>query len=1704
VNDLIHTSGIVTLSVGGEPTGETDPIGAGGADQPNQGLTATDDPDSSGNMTVDMGFIKPVSLGSTAWLDSDEDGVQDASEPGIAGATVTLLNDNGTVFDSNPNLTGIQALTDVTDADGQYNFNDIPEGDYRVQIDLSTATNTNANTFVPTPTQVADPDAAGPGQDNNTDSNIDTAFDPNTNDQIHTSGVITLSVGGEPTGETDPIGAGGVDQPNQALTAANQPDADGNMTVDFGFMEPVSLGSIVWLDSDADGTQDSLEPAIAGVTVTLLNDDGTVYDSDPVAAGVQSLTDVTDASGYYNFNGLPEGDYRVQVNLNTATSHTGGYLEATPTQVADPDAAGPGQDNNTDSNIDNTAPGHNPAGNIYQSGIVTLSTGGEPTSEANTIAGGSDQPNQTTAQPDVNGNMTVDFGFIQPVSLGSTIWQDLNGNGTQDAAEPGILGATITLLNDNGTVFDSDPNTSGIQSLTDTTDADGQYNFDGLPPGDYRVQVDLATVASGGDLFPSPVQVADPDAAGPGQDNNTDSNIDLGFDANLNDQVHTSGVVTLASGLEPTGETDPIGAGGADQPNQGLTGTDDPDNSGNMTVDMAFVKPVSIGSTVWEDSNGDGVQDDNELIITGATVTLLNDDGTVFDSDPYTAGVQALTDSTDIEGQYNFNDMPPGDYRVQVDLSTVTGGANFVPTLNQVADPDAAGPGQDNNTDSNLDIAFDTNLADSIHTSGIVTLTAGGEPTGETDPIDLIDSNGAVSDQPNQGVNNPDNSGNMTVDFGFIATVSLGSVIWDDLNGDGVQDANEPPLSDAVLNLLIEDTDALSLTFGQFIPATDVANTAIPNQTTGIDGLYLFDTLKPGNYKVQVVPPANYTPTLVQNPVDDSVENDSNLNTAATGADNAAGLSTGTFETGVITLESGKESIETDAERGDNQDGTNASQADESGDMTVDIGFVRPASIGDYVWVDLDKDGIQDANEDPISGVTVTLTPPSGIDIGAGIGSPISTITDINGGYLFPDLPPFTDPDTSLGYIVAVDPGTIPTGYNQTYDEGPNGATGVLDHTSDPIQLDPEEFHETADFGYAPDDGAIGDTIWIDANGDGVQDLGEQGIPNVTVTLTPAPGLDLGNGPGIPVVTTTDPNGKYLFTNLPLNQVYVVTVDETTLPAGYTSDPDGDGDPDVRDGNSTVADGVTVVTLTPQLPIMLDADFGYLPPADQNNSVGDTVWLDSDGDGTQNNGEVGIEGVTIDLIDPPVVIASIVTDSNGNYLFTGIPDGLYDIEVTDTNGVLSNYDQTFDNDGLGTPNTSQVDLDDLQVSTQPIDNILQDFGYTDKALQPGSIGDTVFFDADGNGSPGATEGIQGVIVELYDSNGTLIASTTTDENGNYLFIDLPVSPGGEEYTVVVDTSSLPNGGASSWTNSVDPNGGGDSTSVWVLTDVDPVNLDQDFGYIGSGNNSIEGTVWSDSDGDGEQVETGTFEGVTVELRDPDGNVIASTLTDVNGDYSFTGLPDGIYVVVVTDEDNVLNSYEHTDSPNGTSDTSDQTSKDDTGYTVDLDSGNNDSDPVIDVTGDFGYMPVVTNPISLASFKAEKSGSQVTIRWTTQTEVGNLGFYIYAQQNGEWIRISDSLIPSQGDSTQVQSYSQTFVSRATYFAISDIDLYGKETLHGPFKLGQQHGIESERKPIDWQSMNEAKPSDQGLEVSPQSLSRERLKRQQMQQRNLLRR
>ena len=212
-------------------------------------------------------------------------------------------------------------------------------------------------------------------------------------------------------------------------------------------------------------------------------------------------------------------------------------------------------------------------------------------------------------------------------------------------------------------------------------------------------------------------------------------------------------------------------------------------------------------------------------------------------------------------------------------------------------------------------------------------------------------------------------------------------------------------------------------------------------------------------------------------------------------------------------------------------------------------------SIGDFVWADIDRDGVQDAGEPGIGGVTVRLYAADGVTLLD------SAVTDAAGGYRFYGL------DTGTR-VVRYDMATVPDGYF---------GTTPVSHTA---MLTAGQQYNTADFGLATlpaGTGAIGDFVWIDRNNDGVQDSGEPGIPNVTVTLERQI-----NGVWIRIGTdTTDSAGLYAFGNLPSGS-YRVTLDDLsqitspyatgTFNLGDVMDPtydrDGIGTPQCRAGHA--------------------------------------------------------------------------------------------------------------------------------------------------------------------------------------------------------------------------------------------------------------------------------------------------------------------------------------------------------------------------------------------------------------------------------------------------------------------------------------------------------------------------------------------------------
>ncbi|MEZ5384331.1 MAG: SdrD B-like domain-containing protein [Prosthecobacter sp.] len=307
----------------------------------------------------------------------------------------------------------------------------------------------------------------------------------------------------------------------------------------------------------------------------------------------------------------------------------------------------------------------------------------------------------------------------------------------------------------------------------------------------------------------------------------------------------------------------------------------------------------------------------------------------------------------------------------------------------------------------------------------------------------------------------------------------------------------------------------------------------------------------------------------------------------------------------------------------------------------------------------------------------------------------------------------------------------------------------------------------------------IGDTVFRDWNGDGVQGAEDDGLAGVTVQLWDAAGTTLLD------TRQTDASGKYAFGGVPSPATYQVRT--SGFPVGYVPTYD-------LDGLGIGSTNLTVVSVAAGQQRM-DADFGYRPGG--AGSIGGVAFNDIGKDGGYQAGtDTGIPNVTVRLY----------RDSNANGKLDTSEDLLLSTQTTDGAGSYN-----FDNLAINLPYIVDVDEVDADIApalggspvrtTTADPRVIQNlagalsinFGFWRE--QPGSIGDEVFLDNNGNGVNDAGDvPVVGVPVLVYsdaDGNGfadpsELLQTVVTDIQGRYLAADL--GPG--SYVVKLDAGSV--------------------------------------------------------------------------------------------------------------------------------------------------------------------------------------------------------------------------------------------------------------------------------------------------------------------------
>ena len=601
---------------------------------------------------------------------------------------------------------------------------------------------------------------------------------------------------------------------------------------------------------------------------------------------------------------------------------------------------------------------------------------------------------------------------------------------------------------------------------------------------------------------------------------------------------------------------------------------------------------------------------------------------------------------------------------------------------------------------------------------------------------------------------------NILVEQGPLA--SLGDFVWSDNNSDGQQGQNEPGVPNVIVTLY-----------------SPTSTTPLASTTTDSNGKYLFPNLLPGEYYVVFTTPTGFTLTGQNstNPIS---------GTAADTVDSDADQLTGRTQT--YTLVGGESNL------------------------TVDGGLVPlKATLGNYVWIDTNSNGIQDSGETTgVSNVTVTL-------YNANNNSVItSQVTSASGTYLFTNL------DAGCYKVMFTLPNgftfTTPNAANSTEandsDAGAGGMSDVVCLTAGQVNLD-------VDAGVIPLKATLGNYVWIDTNGNGIQDGGETtGVNGVTVVLT-----DATSGTVVATQITSN-NGGYLFTNLNAG-CYKVTF---TTPTGYTfTTLNAAGSTEANDSDAGVG-GVTDTVCLTAGQVNLDVDAGVIP---LKSTLGDYVWVDTNGNGIQDSGETtGVSGVTVILTDAASgsVIGTQITDSNGHYLFTNLNAGCYKVTFTTPTGftfspanVAGSTEGNDSDAGVGGV-TDTVCLTAGQVNLD-----------VDAGLIPlkATLGNFVWIDTNGNGIQDINEttGLNGVTVVLTDANsGTVVATQMTSGNGSYLFTNLNAGCYKVTFTTPAGyTFTMPNAAGSTEANDSDAGMGGVTDTVCLTAG--QVNLDVDAGVV---------------------------------------------------------------------------------------------------------------------------------------------------------------------------------------------------------------------------------------------------------------------------------
>lgn len=536
---------------------------------------------------------------------------------------------------------------------------------------------------------------------------------------------------------------------------------------------------------------------------------------------------------------------------------------------------------------------------------------------------------------------------------------------------------------------------------------------------------------------------------------------------------------------------------------------------------------------------------------------------------------------------------------------------------------------------------------------------------------------------------------------------AYGNFVWFDTDMDGIQDAGEAGINGVTVELYLDNGDGIS------DPAVD---SLVSFTLTANEGLYLFPELDAGDYFAVFYPPNNFTVSPDNNGVD-SLDSDgipttiNNFNAAITAVTNLMNAET---------------------------------------DLTWDLGIFpnNLASVGNYVWHDVNQNGQQDeAALDGVNGITVNL-----YDTSNNLIETTTTQNDLNGNpgyYLFDELTPgdyyidFTIPNSFMFTT-----STSGTASDATDSDAIVGGDATM-ATTDIFNLSANEHDPTWDAGLILPTGnmSLGNFVWEDTNNDGDYDPAtETGLNGIIVNLYEDSDNSGDFTPGVDAFLTTTTTqtsggnpGHYLFENLAEGN-YIVQIDESNFNNGellfeYTSStgngvaPDPDDDQNFDDngepltGNGIVSQAITLTENTEPINdedtdnnSNLTVDFGVylcqelvaatLVQSECMNTTGDSAddFFTITVNASTNNGSSQFEVVLNANMDgtggsvlatsnygTPITIGDGINGAEGTF----VADGATTYEITVRDAAANTCHKDFTTTIVNSCTNAQVDYPDF-------------------------------------------------------------------------------------------------------------------------------------------------------------------------------------------------------------------------------------------------------------------------------------------------------------------------------------------------------------------------------------------------------------------------